>query len=339
MKGRVRMKKLIAVILAAAMLLGSFSIASSAKAGAAVQNDFAASLKSAAGLLDYFVGNIEHTGGIEQTNAQVKQMIKADAGVFFGLKESSVLDKTFMVPHSQQYYQPGVPGGICNKAAAMMLLSFYRDGKGYANLPDDQTMYTQISVMYDSMTQDLSGFFKNPFLNEQFDTTQSYEMLGTFEMGLAYYLFSKGYKDAAQNVINNVSCSIMRVPDKFSNSILKMLMSYFSTWLVQQTNGELALDTNIKANTNNAILNSLKKGEPVIIGCLTALGNDIYSVHYFVGVGYYRMNFNIKFGTRTLCSFNKEYVEVYDTWGQTSSVVNWTVFKNTAIYSSVSMAK
>lgn len=332
------MKKLISVTLAAAMLLGSFSITSSAKASVSVQNDFAASLKSAAGLLDYFVGNIEHTAGIEQTNAQVKKMIKADAGVFYRFKESSVLDKTVMVPHSQQYYQPGVPGGICNKAAAMMLLSFYRDGKGYSNLPDDETMYTQISAMYDSITLAFPAFFTNKFLNEKFDTSKSYEMFGTFEMGLAYYLYSKGYKAAAQNVINNVSCSIMKAPDKFSNSILKLLMGYFSSWLIKQTNGELALNTNIKANTNNAILNSIKNGEPVIIGCLTAIGTDIYSAHYFVGVGYYKMECPLAFGAKAQRLLSREYVEVYDTWGQSSSVVNWTLFKNTAIYSSVSMA-
>lgn len=328
------MKKILSFLLAASMLFGSFPMTANAKSNAAAQTV----VKSTAGLLDYFVGSVEHTPDIAQTNAAVKEMIKNDGGRVFSLKESSVLDKNFMVPHSQQYYQPGVPGGICNKAAAMMLLSFYRDGKGYTNLPDDKTMYTQISVMYDSMTQALSGFFNNPLLNEQFDTTQSYEMLGTFEMGLAYYLYSKGYEDAAQNVINNISCSIMAVPDRFSNSILKILMAYFSTWLVKQTNGELSLNTNIKAKTNNAILNSIKKGEPVIIGCLTALGNDIYSVHYFVGVGYYKMNCDVKFGGKTLHTFSKEYVEVYDTWGQNSSVVNWTIFKNTAIYSSVTMA-
>jgi hypothetical protein len=328
------MKKLISVAMAITLLLGSFSVAAYAEPNTAKQLDLA----SVTGLLDYFVGSYTHTPDIAQTNAAVKEMIKNDAGSFFGLKESSVLDKNFMVPHSQQYYQPGVPGGICNKAAAMMLLSFYRDGKGYANLPSDTIMYTEISAMYESITKAFPAFFTNKFLNEEFDTSKSYEMFGTFEMGLAYYLYSKGYKDAAQNVINNVSCSIMMVPDKFSNSILKLLMAYFSTWLVTATNGELALNTNVKAKTNDAILNSIKSGEPVIIGCLTAIGTDIYAAHYFVGVGYYKMNCELKFGNRTMCAFNKEYVEVYDTWGQNSSVVNWTLFKNTAIYSSVTMA-
>ena len=328
------MKKILSFLLAVSLLFGCFSITANAKSSTPLQTG----LQSAAGLLDYFVGSITHTPDIGQTNTAVKEMIKNDAGRVFGLKESSVLDKKLMVPHSQQYYQPGVPGGICNKAAGMMLLSFYRDGKGYTNLPDDTTMYAEISEMYDSITKAFPAFFTNKFLNEQFDTSKSYEMFGTFEMGLAYYLYSKGYKDAAQNVINNISCSIMTVPDKFSNSILKLLMAYFSTWIVKQTNGELALSTNIKAKTNDAILNSIKKGEPVIIGCLTAIGNDIYAAHYFVGVGYYKMNCDVKFAGKNCVLSARNMWRCTTPGGKTVSVVNWTLFKNTAIYSSVSMA-
>ena len=322
------MKKIIAFILAVTLLTGNLSFSAGAQTVSG----------SVAGLLDYFVGSVAHTSDIAQTNAAVMKMVKTDAGKFRKVKASFVLDKNFMVPHSQQYYQPGVPGGICNKAAAMMLLSFYRDGKGYTNLPDDKTMYNEISTMYTEITKAFSAFFTNPILNGQFDTSQSYEMLGTFEMGVAYYLYSKGYTDAAQHVVDNISCSIMMLPDKAGNSVLKVLMAYFSTWISEKTNGALTLATNVKTKSNDVIINSIKKGEPVIIGCLTALGNDIYSVHYFVGVGYYKTGFALNIRNKMLNRFNTEYLEVYDTWGSNSSVINWTVFKNTALFSSISLA-
>lgn len=326
------LKKLVSVIMAVTLLAGNFTLAANAQSAGQ-----AASKTTDLFSLDYFVGSVPHTADIARANAAVASLIKNNAGTFYSVSASSVVDKNFMVPHSQQYYQPGVPGGICNKTAAMMLLSFYRDGKGYQNLPDDAAMYKEISELYNSMTQYFSKFFSIPLLNEQFDTRYSYEMLGTFEMGVAYYLYSKGYKAAAQNVIDNISCSIMLVPQKAGNSVLKVLMAYFSSWIEKQTNGELKLSTNIKTKANDVILNSLKKGEPVIIGCLTALGNDIYAAHYFVGVGYYKTNlFGLK--NKILNPLGKEYVEVYDTWGQNSSVINWTVFKNTALFSAISLA-
>jgi len=327
------MKKIISLILAATLLAGNLSLSASAKPAAAAQASVIPS-----GLLDYFVGSVAHTGTIARTNAAVEKMVTANAGKGFSVSASWVLDKNFMVPHSQQYYQPDVQGGICNKAAAMMILSFYRDGKEYTNLPDDATMYKEISAMYTEITKAFSAFFTNPILNNQFDTSQSYEMLGTFEMGVAYYLYSKGYTQAAQQVIDNISCSIILVPGKAGNSVLKVLMAYFSTWISKQTNGALTLSTNIKTKSNDVIIHSIKKGEPVIIGCLTALGNDIYSVHYFVGVGYYKTGYAVKVLNKTYFAFSREYLEVYDTWGTNSSVINWTIFKNTALFSSISLA-
>ncbi|MEI6578891.1 MAG: hypothetical protein WCN92_05440 [Eubacteriales bacterium] len=332
------MKKLLSLILVVSLLAGNFSFAASAKASALAQTDLKNISKSVTATLDYFVGSVKHTKNISKTNAAVLKMIKSNAGEDYILSASSVLDKNHMIPHSQQYYQPGVPGGICNKAAAMMILSYYRDGLGYSKLPNDKVMYKQISDMYNSITKAFPKFFNNKLMKEQFDTTKSYEMLGTFEMGLAYYLYSKGYTNAAQNVIDNISCKILQMPDAAGNSILKFLMAYFSTWIEKQTNGELKLSTDIKARANDIILNSLKNKEPVIIGCLAAIGNDIYAVHYFVGVGYYKMDYNVRSQGKPLHTFSKEYIEVYDTWGNNSSVVNWTVFKNTALFSAISLA-
>ena len=163
-------------------------------------------------------------------------------------------------------------------------------------------------------------------------------MLGTYEAGLAYYLFSKGYIAAAQDIIDNISCSILRLPDAGSNMLLKFIVSFFSSWLSEKTDGKLKLSTDLKSNTNDIILGSVKKGEPVIVGCLAALGNDIYAVHYFVAAGYYKMSHDIKINGNTVYISEKEYLEVYNTWDQTSSVINWTVFKNTAMYSSISLA-
>ncbi len=331
------MKKIVSYILSVSILIGIFSLSVSAKS-AGTQAAIKTETITVADMLDYFVGSVKDNSNKVKKNASVLNMIKTDAGEGWALSNSLVLNKKYMVPHSQQYYQTGVPGGICNKAAAMMVLSYYRDAKGYSKLPNDKKMFLELTEVFNSITKAYPWFFKNGFINENLDIRNGYEMLGTYEAGLAYYLYSKGYKDAAQNVVNNISCSILRLPDAGSNLLLKFIVSFFSSWLSEKTGGKLKLSTDITANTNDIILNSVKKGEPVIIGCLAALGNDIYAVHYFVAAGYYMMSRDVKINGKTIYTLDKEYLEVYNTWDQTSSVINWTVFKNTAMYSSISLA-
>lgn len=330
-------KKIISLILVISLLIGSFSLSVSAKP-AGTQAALKTETKTVAEMIDYFVGSVKDNSNKTKKNAAVLKLIKTDAGEGWTLGDSSVLNKKYMAPHSQQYYQPGVPGGICNKAAAMMVLSYYREAKGYSKLPNDKKMFAELTEIFNSITKAYPGFFKNGFINENLDIRNGYEMLGTYEAGLAYYLFSKGYTATAQDVVDNISCSILRLPEAGSNLLLKFIVSFFSSWLTEKTGGKLKLSTDIKANTNDIILKSVKKGEPVIIGCLAALGNDIYAVHYFVAAGYFKMSRDIKINGKTVYTLNKEYLEVYNTWDQTSSVINWTVFKNTAMYSSISLA-
>lgn len=324
------MKKLLCVLTAIMVLAGSFSSSAGLKAEAAASN-------YSLGPLDYFAGSVPQGATAAETNLAVRKLVAADAGIFRKIVASSVVDKNLMVPRSQQYYQPGVPGGICNKAAAMMVLSFYRDGKGFTALPDDSVMFAEISAVYDSITQAYPRFFTNRLVNGLLDVRHGYEMLGSFEAGLAYYLYSKGYPDAAQNVLDNMACAIASARGQAGNALLLTVASYFSGWLSEKTLGALTMPVSIQSTPNDVILRTLQQGEPVIIGCMLAAGNDIYWVHYFVGVGLYETR--AVFGNGRLAGrLAKQYVEVYNTWDSTSSVVDWTVFKNTALYSSVSAA-
>lgn len=289
-------------------------------------------------LLDYYLGSVWHWGDVSETNKAVEDIIKNHAGAGYTISSSSVVDKTYMIPQTQHYYDDYVGSGICGKASSMMVLAFYRDGRGFDVLPADETMYEELSAVYDSITAEFPFFFANAYVNEELGLSQSYEMLGTLDMGLAYYLYSKGYKEAAQNVIDNACFDVTMVPDLFCRVLMKALWSAMSGWLTDKSNGELSF-ANTAANTaNNAIVNSLKKGEPVVIGCLAAVGCDWFSNHYFAGVGYYEAVYDAAENGGTAVHLNKEYVEVYDTWGHDSSVINWSVFKSTALYSSTSLA-
>jgi len=324
------MKKLLCVLTAFIVLAGGLTSSAALKAGAAASN-------YSLGPLDYFAGSVEQGATIAQTNLAVRKLVAADAGIFRKITAAPVVDKSVMVPRSQQYYQPGVAGGICNKAAAMMVLSFYRDGKGFTALPGDETMFAEISAVYDSITQAYPGFFTNKLVNGLLDVRHGYEMLGSFETGLAYYLYAKGYEDAAQNVLDNMACAIATARGQAGNALLAAVASYFSGWLSEKTLGALTMPVSFHSAPDNVILKTLRQGEPVIIGCMLAAGNDIYWVHYFVGVGLYETG--AVFGKGKLADrLAKQYIEVYNTWDSTSSVVDWTVFKNTALYSSVSAA-
>ncbi len=289
-------------------------------------------------LLYYYLGSIMRTSDLEKDNAAVEELIKNHAGEGYTLSCSCVVDKNFMVPRSQSYYETNVGNGICGKASSMMALAFYRDGKGFSALPDDATMYEQLSEIYENITSYFSFFFENEFVNDEMGLSESYEMLGTLDMGLAYYLYSKGYTAAAQNVIDNACFSITMVPDAVSNSLMTALKAAMSQWLYEKTDGELTFLTTVKTKANDVVINTLKKGEPVVIGSLASIGCDEYSNHYFPGVGYYKMEYKYKINKITLYTLTKEYVEVYDTWGSHSSVVNWSVFKSTALYSATSLA-
>lgn len=289
-------------------------------------------------LLDYFVGTFEHTGDISQINTAVEDIIKKDAGDGYKVTCSYTVDKRYMVPQYQYYYQEDIGSGICGKASSMMALAFYRDGKGYTALPDDKTMYAELSAIYDDITDKFSIFFENKYINNELGISQSYEMLGTLDMGLAYYLYSKGYKDAARNVIDNACFDITMVPDAVCYSLMQGLRAAMSGWIAEKTNGELSFTTSVKAKASDVIINSLKKEEPAVIGCLTAIGCDMYSNHYVAAVGYYKADYPYQLNGKTLFTLSKEYVEVYDTWWYESSVIDWSVFKSTAMYSSTSLA-
>ncbi len=289
-------------------------------------------------LLYYYLGSIMRTANLEKDNANVEKFIKNHAGEGYTLSFSSIVDKDYMVPRRQSYYETNVGNGICGKASSMMALAFYRDGRGFSSLPDDAAMYAQLSEIYENITSCFSFFFEDEFVNDEMGLSESYEMLGTLDMGLAYYLYSKGYRDAAQNVIDNACFSITFVPDAISDVLMTVLKAAMSKWLYDKTNGELTFLTAVTASANDIVINTLKKGEPVVIGSLAAIGCDEYSNHYFPGVGYYKMVYDYKLNNITVYELSKEYVEVYDTWGSHSSIMNWSVFKSTALYSATSLA-
>jgi hypothetical protein len=288
-------------------------------------------------LLYYYIGRVFHNVDIEQINASVEELIKENAGEGCTVTESRVVDKTYMIPRRQSYYELHAGSGICGKASSVMALAFYRDSMGYTALPDDAAIYAELSAIYDAMTEYFGFFFNDPTVNDM-GLSESYEMLGTLDMGLAYYLYSKGYEAAAQNVIDNLCFSITLVPQGISNSLMKVLRLLLNVWLHEQTGGQLTLRTGTSRNPNDVIINTLKKGEPVVIGCLAAIGSDWFSNHYFAGVGYYKTECPVKINDTNVTTISKEYVEVYDTWGSHSSVMNWSVFKCTALYSATSMA-
>lgn len=290
-------------------------------------------------LLYYYLGSIMRTADLAQVNAAVEAFIKNHAGEGYTLSFSSIVDKNYMVPRRQSYYETNVGNGICGKASSMMALAFYRDGRGFTALPDDTAMYAQLSEIYDDITSYFSFFFEDEFVSDEMGLSESYEMLGTLDMGLAYYLYSKGYEVAAQNVIDNACFSITMVPDAVSNALMSALKIAMSKWLFEKTNGELTFITAVTSKANDVIINTIKKGEPVVIGSLASIGCDMYSNHYFPGVGYYKMVYDYKINNKTIYSLTKEYVEVYDTWGSNSSIVNWSVFKSTALYSATSLAE
>lgn len=286
--------------------------------------------------LFYYIGRVRHNTDIAQINAFVEQMIMENAGESYALVESVVVDKTYMVPRTQWYYEDYVGGGICGKASSMMALAFYRDGRGYGNLPADEEMYAQLSAIYNDMTDYFSFFFDNEQVND-LGLSESYEMVGTLDMGLAYYLYTKGYPEAAQNVIDNANSAITMVPDFIAGALMTALKAAMSVWLYEATDGALSFGTPPAARAGTVITQTIRQGEPVVIGCLAAIGCDWFSNHYFAGVGYYRLEKALSFGSSEF-KLTREYIEVYDTWGSHSSVMSWTVFKSTALYCSTSMA-
>ncbi len=232
--------------------------------------------------LFYYIGRVRHNVDIAQINAYVEQLIMDNAGESYSVKESVLVDKTYMVPRTQWYYEDDVGSGICGKASSMMALAFYRDGRGYANLPSDAEMYAELSGIYDDMTDYFSFFV-------------------------------------------------------ITGALMTALKTAMSKWLAEMTGGALSFSTPPTARASTVITKTIRQGEPVVIGCLTAIGCDWFSNHYFAGVGYYRLEKALSFGASEF-KLTKEYIEVYDTWGSHSSVMDWTVFKSTALYCSTSLA-
>ncbi len=290
-------------------------------------------------ICDYWIGSKSREKDFDKVNSALEQIVRDDAGDGYYVCESGVVDKTYMVPKRQGYYETNVGNGICGKASFMMSLAYYRDAGICPKLPDDETMYSELCKIFNDIDDYFQIFFKNDTVNSKLGIRSSFEILGTLDMGIAYYLYSYGYRDLAQNVIDNMRFSVTMVPNGISEFLLTLVRNIFNVWLRDRTNSELKLTTNKKINPADVIRQSLLKKEPVVIGCLASIGCDTYSNHYFAGVGYYKMKTERTiFGFNTLPEY-KEYVEVYDTWGEYSAVISFTVLKATALYSVNSLAK
>ena len=277
----------------------------------------------------YFLGDIWYgfEWDAEGANRMVEEAIREYAAQHGSVvTESWTVDKTYCVPHRQSYFfgSEEYYDGICGIAAWEMLLGFYRDGHGYTNLPDDQTMYRELMVIMDDMTEKLLGGLG--FLSDLNDIVTKYtdyyiphdirahEILGTLDAGIAMYLYEKGYKEEAINVLQNLSINIPLLTEAKRTLLMSDLMSALAEWVYNETDGEISFLTGLANSEKDIIVRSLKRGEPVVIGNWFSLDEYRLTNHYFTGVGLYNIEGTIALTDGIFFTFNRQFIEIYDTW-------------------------
>ena len=241
------------------------------------------------------------------------------------------VDKNYCVPHSQGYFFQSEEyyDGICGVAAWQMLLAYYRDACGYTNLPDDFTMYKELMVIMDDITERVFGGLD--FLSDLNDIVTKYtdyyiphdlrahEMIGTLDAGIAIYLYQKGYDAAAQNVLQNLSINIPLLTSAKRALLLSDLRAELADWIYAETDGQIRIITGLAHSAQDVVVRSLKRGEPVVIGNWFSLNEYKFTNHYFTAVGLYNIEGTVQLADGIAFSFDRQYVEVYDTWTDSGS--------------------
>ncbi len=263
----------------------------------------------------------------EDANRKVEEAIREYAAANSSIvTESYTVDKNACIPHRQSYFfrSEEYYDGICGIAAWEMLLGYYRDACGYDNIPDDQTMYKELMVIMDDLTERvLSGLsFLSDLNNIVTKYTDYYiphdirahEIIGTLDAGIAMYLYQKGYPDAAKNVLQNLSINIPLLTEAKRTLLLSDLQADLADWIDEQTDGKIRYLTGIANSAEDIIVRTLKRGEPVVVGNWFSLDESKFTNHYFTAVGLYNLKGSIMLTDGIALEINKQYIEIYDTW-------------------------
>lgn len=268
----------------------------------------------------------------ETANRCVEEAIREYAATHTGVvTQVYTVDKNFCKPHTQGYFFEDEEyfDGICGVAAWEMLLGYYRDGCGYDKLPDDQTMYREIMVIMNGLTERFLGGLD--FLSDLNDIVTKYtdyyiphdirahEIIGTLDAGIAVYLYQKGYEQEAKNVLRNLSVNIPLLTSLKRDLLLSDLQAEIADWIYDETDGEVSLLTGIANSAEDIIVRSLKRGEPVVIGNWFSLDESRFTNHYFTAVGLYQITCTVALTEGMEFSFDRQLIEIYDTWSNYGS--------------------
>lgn len=279
------------------------------------------------------------------------------------VKEVYRADKDYFVPNKQRYFSDGAPvgDGVCGVASWEMLLGGYRDMGILPVLPDDITMYREIMAIMDDITDELVPKIQRvigasyPFIEEYVNPVlsdvagmyidkdfsfNSYEVLGTLDVGIAMYLQQYGYTEYARRVLSNITIGIPVLSPVNRAVFMRDIKNTVSDWLYKKTDGKLNLPTGLGSAVPDTVLRSLERGEPAIIGCWTSLlGDDDLTNHYFVAVSLFKVTGEVKLSDSKSVPIERNLIEIYDTWDDNSvELVDFDALFNTTLSDANSLA-
>ena len=258
------------------------------------------------------------------------------------VKEVYRADKDYFVPNKQRYFSDGafIGDGVCGVASWEMLLGGYRDMGVLSELPDDITMYREIMAIMDDITGELVPKIQKiigkyyPFIEEYVNPVlsnvagmhidedfffNSYEVLGTLDVGIAMYLQQYGYTEYAKRVLSNITVGIPVLSPVNRAIFMRDIKNTVSGWLYDKTDGKLVLPTGLGSTAYDTVLRSLERGEPAAIGCwMSLLGDDDLTNHYFVAVSLFKVKGELKLSDSRSIPVERNLIEIYDTWDNKS---------------------
>lgn len=277
----------------------------------------------------YYLGDVWYgfDWDAEAANRKVEETIREYAAAHAGVvTQSWTVDKNYCIPHTQSYFfgDEEYYDGICGVAAWEMLLGYYRDGCGYDNLPDDHTMYKELMIIMDDLTERVLGGLDflsdlNDIVTEYTDyyiphNIRAHEILGTLDAGIAIYLYQKGYPEEARNVLENLTICIPLLSAAKRELLLSDLQSALADWIYAETDGTISYLTGIANSAEDIIVRTLKRGEPVVIGNWFTLDESKFTNHYFTAVGLYNIECTVTLTDGMDFTFDRQFIEIYDTW-------------------------
>ncbi len=265
------------------------------------------------------------------------------------VKNSYVVDKNYCKPHSQSYFADDdtIGDGACGIAAWIIALSYYRDAFGY-NFPDDQTMFNELIAIYDEIDEEakvlrqlmksIEDAFKNAFDVKLGLDGRPFEYIGFLDVGIYRYLKSKGYENEANNEFKNLKINIPILSEALQKTLLNDTKSSILDIINPKANDETISDFSYSAKS--VIINSLKKGEPAVIGNWMAIGyNAEYTNHYFTAVGLYEIETAVALPGGGSYSYKRNIVEIYNNWtDRYSALLDLDAFNLAAFYGASSIA-